>query len=174
LPDWYKRVRDVKGPLAKPLSAEEWRSRWIEGLWDGLADVLGVSRREAMEKLSSRRGVRLNEVKVVELYYSVYSPRDMILVSKHRVPSEIRRELEAHNVRVVDGIGFKHEKLKRVAEEILGYAVPAEEYVVETSDPELYEAFTLLKEYWEKGLIDRDKFRKILFYSARGESSVEA
>jgi len=173
LPDWYKRVRDVKGPLAKPLSAEEWRSRWIEGLWDGLADVLGVTRREAMEKLSERRGVRLNEVKVVELYYTVYSPKEMILVSKHKIPKEVVEELNSHNIMVVDGIGFKPERLKKVAEKILDYAVPAEEYYVKTSDPELYEVLTLVKEIWEKGLLNKDKFRKMLFYSLNEPGQAE-
>lgn len=173
LPDWYKRVRDVKGPLAKPLSAEEWRSRWIEGLWDGLADVLGVSRREAIEKLSEKRGVRLNEVKVVKLYYSVYTPREMILISKHKVPSEVVEELNSHNITVVDDIGFKYDRLKRVADKILEYAVPVEEYIVKTRDPELYEVLSFVKEVWEKELVDKDKFRKILFYSLHKPSVSE-
>jgi len=172
LPDWYKRVRDVKGPLAKPLSAEEWRSRWIEGLWDGLAEVLGVTRREAAEKLSSKRGVRLSEVKVAELYRSVYSPREMILVSKHRVPGEILRELEAHDIVVVDSAGFNAEKLASVAEELLKYAKHSGEYLVKVSDSELYELIVALKESWEKGLVDREVVRKTLLSLIREAGSI--
>ncbi|MET1160279.1 MAG: hypothetical protein ABWW65_04905 [Thermoprotei archaeon] len=173
LPDWYKRVRDVKGPLAKPLSAEEWRSRWIEGLWDGLADVLGVSRREAMERVEEKRGIRLTEVKVVKLYRSVYNPKEMILVSKHEIPEDVKNELEAHDIVVYDDIGFNPERIKPVANKLLEYAVPAEEYVIRTSDRELAELLEEIKELWEKGLISRDILRKILLYSSR-ESSEEA
>ncbi len=162
LPDWYRRVRDVKGPLAKPLSAEEWRNRWIEGLWDGLADVLGVTRREAMEKAGNRRGVRLDEVRVVQLYRSVYNPKKTILVSKHPVPDEVRDKLESHDIIVYDNIGFNPEKLEPLAKTVLEYAVPIEEYVIKTSDPELAEVLLLVKELWEKGILDKDKVRRLL------------
>ncbi len=162
LPDWYKRTRDVKGPLARPLSAEEWRSRWIEGLWDGLADVLGVTRREAMEKIRERKGVRLDEVRVVQLYRSVYNPKKMYLVSKHMVPDDVRDRLEAHDIEVIDDIGFNREKLEPLAKKILEYAVPVEEYVIKVRDRELAEVLTMVKELWEKGILDREKIRKLL------------
>jgi len=168
LPDWYRRVRDVKGPLAKPLSAEEWRSRWIDGLWDGLADVLGVSRREAIEKLGERRGIRLSEVKVVELYYSVYNPSKMILVSKHKVPEEVHEELSSHNIEVVDDVGFNPYKLEPVSQLLLNYAVPSSEYVIRTSDRRLAELLQLVKELWEKGVLDRSRLRKILYSTREG------
>ncbi len=157
LPDWFKRQRDVKGPLARPLSAEEWRNRWIEGLWDGLADVLGVTRSEAMERVRERRGIRLNEVRVVQLYRTVYNPKKMYLVSKYPVPEEIREMLEAYDIEVVDGIGFNMDKLKPLAEKILRYAVPAEEYVIRVKDPRLYEILLMVKELWEKGVLDKEE-----------------
>lgn len=169
LPDWYKRVRDVKGPLAKPLSAEEWRIRWIEGLWDGLADALGVSRKEVIERVKEDKGVRLNEVKVVELYYSIYAPKEMILVSKHKIPQEIAVELESHNIIVVDDVGFDIEKLASVSNELLKHCVPAGEYVFKTSDRELAELIQLIIDLWEKNIVDRDKLRALLTYSMRSE-----
>ncbi len=162
LPDWYRRVRDVKGPLARPLSAEEWRNRWIEGLWDGLADVLGVSRREAMEKARSARGVRLDEVRVVQLYRSVYNPKKTILVSKHIVPDEVREKLASHDIEIVDNVGFSPDRLGPLAKTIMEYAVPVEEYVIKTRDRELAEVLLLVKELWEKGILDREKVRKLL------------
>ncbi len=132
--DWYVRVRDVRGPLAKPLTAEEWRNLWIQGLWDGLADVLGVSRREAIEEVRKRRGIRLSEVKIVELYRSVYNPREMILVSKYGVPDDVKRQLEGHDIVVVDNVGFNMESLKEVAYRITRYARHPEEYLFRVKD----------------------------------------
>ncbi len=164
LPDWYKRVRDVKGPLAKPLSAEEWRTRWIEGLWDGLADVLGVTRREAAEKLSGRKGVRLNEVKVVQLYKSVYSPDKMFLVSKYEVPDDIKEQLEGHGIIVFDGVGFNPDKLSGLSKHVLEYAEPIDEYIIRVKDKELAEIMFMIKDLWEKGIIDKEKIRRLLVY----------
>ncbi|MEB3773758.1 MAG: hypothetical protein GSR86_02370, partial [Desulfurococcales archaeon] len=44
LEDWFNRVRYLKGPITRPLTAEEWFNRWLDGLWEGLSEVLGVSR----------------------------------------------------------------------------------------------------------------------------------
>ncbi len=169
LPDWYRRVRDVKGPLAKPISAEEWRNRWIEGLWDGLADVLGITRKEAAEKLSERRGVRLNEVKVVQLYRSVYNPEKMYLVSKYPVPEDISSMLEKHDIVVIDDIGFNAEKLQVLAKELLKYAKPVDEYIIRVKDKELAEIIYMIKDLWEKKVIDREKIRKLLLFSISEE-----
>jgi len=169
LPDWYKRVRDVKGPLAKPLSAEEWRTRWIEGLWDGLADVLGVSRGEAIERLGERRGVRLTEAKVVELYYSVYRPDEMFLISKHKVPPEVAEELASYNIIVVDNIGFNPEKLEYVVVEILKYAKPPREYVIKTNDEELAKILFAIKRLWEERVINKNKVLDLIKNSIKGE-----
>lgn len=165
LPDWYKRVRDVKGPLARPLSAEEWRNRWIEGLWDGLADVLGVTRREAVEKLGSRRGVRLNEVRVVQLYRSVYNPDKMFLVSKHIVPDEIKKKLENHDIIVVDDVDFEPDKMKELSKHILEHAKQVEEYIIRVKERELAEILHMIIDLWNKKILNGDKIRKLLLYS---------
>ncbi|MCD6489071.1 MAG: hypothetical protein J7K21_07615 [Desulfurococcales archaeon] len=160
--DWYVRVRDVKGPLAKPLTAEEWRNRWIQGLWDGLASVLGVTRREAIEQVSERRGVRLSEVKVVELYRTVYNPKKMILVSKYSIPDEVRRELEQHDIEVIDNIGFNREKLTPLADVLKKYAKPPKEYVIKTSDPELAHLLTEIKQLVEQEGIDTKRIEELI------------
>lgn len=165
LPDWYKRVRDVRGPLAKPLSAEEWRNRWIEGLWDGLADVLGVTRHEVAEKISSHRGVRLNEVRVVQLYKSIYNPDKLFLVSKHVVPGEIRKMLESHDIIVIDDVGFDRDKLSDLSKNVLEYAKQVDEYIIRVRDHELASILQMIIDLWDKKVLDREKIRKLLLYS---------
>ncbi len=136
--DWYRRSREVRGPFARPLTAEEWRNKWIRGLWEGLADVLGVKRAEELATAAEkRRGVRLSEVKVVELYRAVYNPGRMYLVSRYSVPGEVREELEAHDIVVVDNVGFDPAPLRVVAEALLGYARGDAVYRLEVTNPEL-------------------------------------
>ncbi len=135
LEDWYLRVRDIKGPLAKPLTAEEWRNKWIEGLWTGLADILGVEKENLQEKIEERRGVRLKEYHIVTLYRALYKPDKMILISRARIPNSIRKELEEdHNIIVYDDIGFSKYKLKEVVEEILAYAKEDSEMILKLSN----------------------------------------
>ncbi|MEM1661988.1 MAG: hypothetical protein QXP72_05660 [Desulfurococcaceae archaeon] len=161
LSDWYNRTRDVKGPLAKPLTAEEWRNRWIEGLWSNLAEVLGARRREYSKKIVLR-GLRIREVKIVELYRSIYSPRSMILVSKEKIPDDVRFELESHNIEVVHGVGFREELLKPVVNRMLDYAKETGEYVIRIYDKELAELIIKLKELWENKLIELNAIKKLL------------
>ncbi len=123
LEDWYVRVREVRGPLAKEMTAEEWRSRWLRGLWVGLADVLGLSTpEEAYEAARKRRGVRLSEPQIVILYARVYRPRKLFLVSRAAVPPDVRRMLEDEGVEVVDAVGFDPSKLRPVIEEVVDVA----------------------------------------------------
>ncbi len=122
LADWYERVRDLKGQLSRPLSAEEWRVLWLKGLWDGLAAAMGVERRDVIRMLRSSRSVRLQEPKLVQLYKSVYRPGMMALVSRAKVPGEVREELEAAGIAVYDGVGFRAEKLEEMAQELAGLA----------------------------------------------------
>ncbi len=121
LDDWYVRAREVKGPLAKPLTAEEWRSKWIEGLWTGLAESLGVQRKENIEKTSDK-GVRLSEVESVILYKRVYLPKKMYLISKAKLPSKIKSILINENIDVIDDVGFDITKIKQLSIELLNYA----------------------------------------------------
>ena len=119
LVDWYQRVRDLKGTLAKPLSAEEWRSRWIQGLYDGLADVLGVKRQEAINLVKERKTVRVKEDRLVALYRSLYKPDVMVLVSRAKVPCDVRRNLEEHGIEVLDDVGFNKDSLKPLADVVI-------------------------------------------------------
>ncbi len=122
LDDWYLRVRDIKGPLARPLTAEEWRNKWIEGLWTGLADVLGVDREKVTETVRERKGIRLREYQIVTLYKSLYKPDQMILISRTKIPNSIKKELEYdHNIIVYDNIGFREQLLDDTVNILLNY-----------------------------------------------------
>ena len=122
LSDWYERVRDLKGRFSRPLSAEEWRILWLKGLWDGLAEAMGVRRKEVIRMFREEKSVRLKEAKLVQLYKSIYRPDGMALVSRAEVPGEVRGELEEHGITVYDGVGFRGEKLEELAELLLGMA----------------------------------------------------
>ena len=160
--DWYARIRDVRGPLAKPLTAEEWRNLWIQGLWDGLADVLGVTRREAIEEVKKRKGIRLNEVKIVELYRSVYNPKEMILISKYGVPNEIRRQLEGHDIIVIDNVGFDIDALSEVADRIKKYARHPDEYIFKIRDHEVAELIHRIIELLDSGRISLNELKYLI------------
>ena len=162
LDDWYERVRDLKGQLSKPLSAEEWRFLWLKGLWDGLADAMGVKRKEVIRMFREERSVRLREPQLVQLYRSVYRPDEMALVSRARVPGEVRDELEAHGIKVYDDVGFRPEKLEELAHELLSKARPAGEADL------LAEVASIL------GLkqLDREALRKALLELVREEADV--
>ncbi|MEM3833039.1 MAG: hypothetical protein QW128_05520 [Thermoprotei archaeon] len=121
LDDWYVRAREVRGPLAKPLTAEEWRSKWIEGLWTGLAESLGVQRKENIEK-NPEKSIRLNEVESVILYKKVYLPKKMYLISKAKLPNKIKNILINENIDVIDDVGFNIAQIKQLSIELLNYA----------------------------------------------------
>jgi len=124
LEDWYVRSRDVKGPLAKPLTAEEWRSRWIEGLWDGLAEVLGVERETVIERVKEKKGLRISEVKVITLYKTFYKPNTMFLISRSKVPEQIVHDLEGYGIEVVDNVEFNKDTLRGVAKTLITMCKP--------------------------------------------------
>ncbi|MEM1809505.1 MAG: hypothetical protein QW324_01365 [Thermofilaceae archaeon] len=116
LDDWYKRARELKGPIATPLSAEEWRERWISGLYIGLADVLNVRLSDVISRLKERKGLRLRDPQIVLLYKRFYEPKRMFLVSRAVVPADVKRMLEDEGVELVEGVGFSKECLAPVAE----------------------------------------------------------
>jgi len=163
LSDWYKRAREVRGPLAKPLSAEEWRSRWIEGLWTGLADILGVKRSEVVEKVTPR-GVRLKEVQLVSLYKKIYEPREVIVISRMKTPREVKKDLRRAGVRVIDGIGFKPERLKDVVDILLSAAKPAGSISVtlDTETLELLQEYAKLRGLTSYEMAIREALREVL------------
>lgn len=115
-----------------------------------------------MEKIRSRRGLLLDEVRVVQLYRSVYSPRRMFLVSKHRVLDEVRGKLEGHDIVVVDDAGFNVDRLEGLGRELLEHTVPVDEYVIRVRDRELAEVLSMIKELWEKRVLDVGKIRRLL------------
>ena len=115
LPDWFLRTRDLKGYFKKPLTAEEWRSKWLEGLFDGLADIMGVKRTEVRQRVESGASLRVREYKLIQLYASTYKPKLTILVSKHCMPNDVKRDLEVHGVKVVDCVEFNRDALMSVA-----------------------------------------------------------
>lgn len=116
LDDWFKRARELKGPIVNPLSAEEWRERWITGLYAGLADVLNVQVSDVISQLRERRGLRLRDPQIVILYKRFYEPRRMLLVSRAEVPSEVKKLLEDEDIEVLDGVGFSEGALRTAAE----------------------------------------------------------
>jgi len=125
LADWYVRSRDVKGPLAKPLTVEEWRSKWIKGLYEGLADILGVSPAKAIEKVGEQRGLRLREDRVVVLYKTFYKPKKMFLITRAKTPNIVKKHLEDSGITIFDGVGFNKQELKPIAEELAKIARPS-------------------------------------------------
>ncbi len=136
LPDWYARVREIRGPFARPMTGVEWRNRWLRGLWAGLADVLGVETPEdAYQVVREKRGLRLSEPQIVKLYARIYRPARLYLVSRAPVPKRVRQELESDpSIRVVDAVGFDVEKLKPLAEEVSNFARYGEEGETVTLD----------------------------------------
>jgi len=125
LDDWFIRVRDMRGQFAKPLTAEEWRSRWIEGLWEGLAEAMGVQRAEVEKRIKEKKSIRLREDRIVKLYKKVYNPKLMFLVSRAKIPVEVKQSLERDGITVIDDVGFNSKKLidiVKVIEELASFS----------------------------------------------------
>ncbi len=124
LSDWFNKARELKGPVAKPLTAEEWMSKWINGLWTGLADVLGVSEKAINEFIEGRvRGLRVTEPKLIALYKQVYKPDGFTLVSLPRIPEHLKKDLESWRVKIIDGVSMGCSScLEELAKEIVALA----------------------------------------------------
>ncbi|MEM2854348.1 MAG: hypothetical protein QW369_02035 [Desulfurococcaceae archaeon] len=124
LSDWFNKVRELKGPVAKPLTAEEWMSKWIDGLWTGLADALGVGERAFNEFIEGeRRGLRITEPRLIALYKQVYKPDRFTLVSLPRIPEYLKKDLESWGVNVIDGVSIGCDScLKELVEEVVALA----------------------------------------------------
>ncbi len=118
LNDWYERVRDLRGYFRKPLTAEEWRSKWLEGLFEGLADIMGISRVEAKERVEEAKPLRIREYQLIRLYKKTYKPKKTILVSRCKLPSTVKKELEEAGITVYDNIGFNARALEPVAKQL--------------------------------------------------------
>jgi len=122
LEEWWKRVRDLKGYFRKPLTAEEWRSKWIDGLFEGLAEAMGVRRSEVEKRVEEGASLRLKEYQLVLLYKAAYKPTKMFLVSRKETAPEIKRSLEDSGVEVVDRVEFNIDILRSLAEELDKFA----------------------------------------------------
>ena len=120
LEDWSKRVRELRGRLSEPISAEDWRFLWIKGLVEGLGRTIGA---EGVRVRVGRKtySMRVGEPELLRVYWSIYRPDEMILISRAKVPQEVRWELEDF-CRVYDGVGFEVDALKEVAEEVEKHA----------------------------------------------------
>ena len=129
LEDWYQRVRDLKGYFSKPMTAEEWRSRWWYRLREELIKIADLQHVvEAIDGGGARyakgreQSMRVREYQLVLMYKAVYKPDKMFLISRAKVPREIREYLESNGVEVHDGVGFSVESLRDLAEGIGAYA----------------------------------------------------
>ena len=127
LDEWYNRVRYLRGPLARPLTAEEWFSRWLDGLMDGLAEVLNIGRSSVHPLLSKKASVRVREYQLVRLYKETFRPDKMILVSRVTIPDGIRSSLESDGITIVDGVEMGDAgSLSMVAKAIREYVTPVD------------------------------------------------
>ena len=126
LPDWFDRTRDLKGPLAKPMNAVEWRARWLRGLQEGLADILGVDGRRVEALAEGRaRSIRVKEHRLLLLYKETFKPERFHLVSRSRLPRDIRVDLESNDIIVHDGVELGDSKaLEDLVNEVEKLATP--------------------------------------------------
>ncbi|MEB2837044.1 MAG: hypothetical protein GSR80_000342 [Desulfurococcales archaeon] len=128
LPDWYERARDLRGPFAKPMRATEWRERWLRGLEEGLADILGVERRRVEDFAEGRaRSLRVREHRLLLLYKETFKPERFYLVSRAPVPREVRADLESNGIIVYDDVEIgDRDALRGIAEDLAEEAAPPE------------------------------------------------
>jgi len=89
LEDWYRRTRELK-EADKPLSAEEWRWMWLQGLWRGLGRELGAKVKPEEIEADLGKRIRLKEPELVKVYMKLYKPKKMILVTRCPTP-EVQR-----------------------------------------------------------------------------------
>jgi|UniRef100_A0A7J2U3J5 hypothetical protein len=118
LEDWWKRVRDLKGFLRRPLTAEEWRSKWINGLFEGLAEAMGVKRVDVEKRVEEGASMRVKEYQLVLLYKATYKPRKILLVSRKETPPEVKKSLIESGIDVLDRVEFSEERLREAVNQL--------------------------------------------------------
>ncbi|BAB65822.1 hypothetical protein [Sulfurisphaera tokodaii] len=121
LDDWWKRWRYLKG--YKPLSGNEWRARWIKGLYEGLAEVLGATLKDNMPEFAQDKGKRIKEYKIIDLYKSIYNPDKGVVISRTKIDEQVVSELSSENILVIDDTGFSSEKLSPIVDELLSGSI---------------------------------------------------
>ncbi|MEB3780734.1 MAG: hypothetical protein GSR85_11000 [Desulfurococcales archaeon] len=151
LPDWYEKTRYLKGPINRDFTAEEWYSRWFEGLKEGLALILGEDVQSAKKSVE---GVRVKEYKLVLLYREVYNPDTLILVSRSTLPATVKRELESEGVVVIDDAKIGDTKrIRELADEVEKYFQLVKEGPLDELEHQL----------WLRGVpIERSKLEEVL------------
>lgn len=117
LDEWWKRWRYLKG--YKPLSGNEWRARWIKGLYEGLGDVLGAKPKDKFPEFVEDKGKRIREYKIINLYRSIYNPDRGVVISRTRVDDEIVMELEHDGILIINETGFSPQKLSPIVDDLL-------------------------------------------------------
>ncbi|WP_338599290.1 hypothetical protein V6M85_09640 [Sulfolobus tengchongensis] len=115
LENWWNRWRYLKG--YKPLSGNEWRARWISGLYKGLMDALEKVPND-LPSFNDNKGKRIREYKVIELYKEVYKPDKGVLVSRVKVDEGIKSEL-SDDIVILDDVGFNTKKFRDLAEDMV-------------------------------------------------------
>jgi hypothetical protein len=115
LPNWWKRWRYLKD--YKPLDGNEWRARWLKGLYEGFAEILGVEAKD-LPSFSEGKSKRIKEYKVIELYEAIYKPRKGgIVISRVPVVNEVKNDISS-SVVLIEDVGFNQEKLEIIIEKI--------------------------------------------------------
>ncbi|MEM3306189.1 MAG: hypothetical protein QXK68_05180 [Saccharolobus sp.] len=114
LENWWKRWRYLKGH--KPLNGNEWRARWIKGLYKGLIDVLRELPKDLPE-FKEDKGQRIKEYKIIELYRKVYDPDKSVVISRVKVDDEIKKELS--NIIMLDDVGFNPRNFNVLVEDMI-------------------------------------------------------
>jgi len=129
LEDWHKRVRELRS-IDRPLSAEEWRWMWLQGLWRGLGRELGARFRPEKLKGVSKKRLKLKEPDLIKLYMEIYEPEEMILITRCASPKDVKEELKEAGIKVVDDVGFDHSKLVKISEEIMGFSISSSDLLI--------------------------------------------
>jgi hypothetical protein len=129
LENWHKRIRELKR-CDKPLSAEEWRWMWLQGLWRGLRKELGARIRPEGIQVDQDERMRLRELELVKMYMRLYRPREMLLITRCGTPEDVKRDLELEGIRVIDNVQFDRARLANVSRNLLNYAEPVEDIII--------------------------------------------
>ncbi len=116
LEDWWKRSRDLRGYFKKPLTAEEWKSKWIDGLFEGLGEAMGIRKSEVRKRVEEGSSLRVKEYQLIVLYKTTYKPMRMVLVSRKEIPSDIKKFFADYSIDVIDNVEFNEKKLEAVAQ----------------------------------------------------------
>jgi|GEM_PF-1789646 hypothetical protein len=94
-----------------PLSAEEWRWMWLQGLWEGLGRELGARIRPEDIQLDQDERIRLRGPELVKMYMRLYKLREMLLITRYETPKDMKRDLELEGIRVIGDVRFDRGRL---------------------------------------------------------------